>query len=82
MTLYLSCLGLLLAAPIFPFIALMIKLDSPGPLFFRQVRVGCREKPFNLYKLRSMRQDAEAATGAVWAQQNDPRITRFGLISA
>ncbi|MBP1728350.1 MAG: exopolysaccharide biosynthesis polyprenyl glycosylphosphotransferase [Deltaproteobacteria bacterium] len=75
----LSSLGLLLAAPVFPFIALMIKLDSPGPLFFRQVRVGCREKPFTLYKLRSMRQDAEAATGAVWAQQDDPRITRIGL---
>jgi len=75
----LSSLGLLLAAPVFPFIALMIKIDSPGPLFFRQVRVGCREKPFTLYKLRSMRQDAEAATGAVWAQQDDPRVTRIGL---
>jgi len=75
----LSSIGLLLTAPVFPLIALMIKIDSPGPLFFRQTRVGCREKPFNLYKLRSMRQDAEAATGAVWAQQDDPRITRIGL---
>lgn len=74
----LSALGLLLAAPLFPVIALLIKLESPGPLFFSQVRVGCREKPFKLYKFRSMAQDAEKSSGAVWAQKNDPRITRIG----
>jgi len=74
----LSTLGLALSIPFFPMIALMIKLDSPGPLFFSQVRVGCREKPFRLYKLRSMTQDAEKTTGAVWAQKNDSRVTRIG----
>ncbi len=75
----LAALGLLLTAPFFPLIALLIKIDSPGPLFFRQIRVGGSEEQFNLYKFRSMRQDAELATGAVWAQQNDPRVTRIGL---
>ncbi len=57
---------------------LAIKLDSPGPVFYRQERVGEKEKPFFLYKLRTMRADAESGTGAVWAQKNDSRITRLG----
>ena len=73
----LSMFGLLLSAPFFPFIALAIKLDSPGPLFFKQVRVGSGEKIFLLYKFRSMCQDAER-DGAVWAAKNDARITRVG----
>jgi lipopolysaccharide/colanic/teichoic acid biosynthesis glycosyltransferase len=56
----------------------MIKLDSHGSVFFRQLRVGAREKQFVLYKFRTMREDAESATGAVWSQKNDPRITRLG----
>jgi sugar transferase (PEP-CTERM system associated) len=76
----LAALGLVLTLPFFPLIALIIKLDSPGPLFFSQVRVGSREKPFTLYKFRSMAQDAEKATGAVWAQKNDSRVTRVGQI--
>jgi sugar transferase (PEP-CTERM system associated) len=75
--LLLSLVGILLSAPFFPFIALAIKLDSPGPLFFRQMRVGNSEKPFLLYKFRSMRQDAER-DGAVWAVKNDARITAVG----
>ena len=67
---------------LFPFVALMIKLGSPGPVFYRQLRVGERTETdtrlFLLYKFRTMRTDAEAATGAVWAQVNDPRATRFG----
>ena len=63
----LSAVGLLLTVPFFPLIALAIRLDSPGPVFFRQIRVGNREKPFMLYKFRSMRQDAEERTGAMWA---------------
>ncbi|MGD0283269.1 MAG: TIGR03013 family XrtA/PEP-CTERM system glycosyltransferase, partial [Dissulfurispiraceae bacterium] len=74
----LSTIGLLLTAPLFPIIALVIKLDSPGPVFFRQTRVGNREKLFKLYKFRTMRQDAEEQTGAIWAMKNDPRITRLG----
>lgn len=73
----LSVFGLLLTAPFFPLIALAIKLDSRGPLFFKQVRVGSGEKPFLLYKFRSMCQNAER-NGAVWAAKNDTRITRVG----
>ncbi len=74
----LSCIGLLLTLPFFPLIALAIKLDSPGPVFFRQERFGNKEKRFELYKFRTMRQDAEKGTGAVWAEKNDPRITKLG----
>jgi sugar transferase (PEP-CTERM system associated) len=74
----LSVIGLSLTLPFFPLIALAIKLDSKGPVFFRQLRVGNREKGFMLYKLRSMRQDAEVGSGAVWAEKNDPRVTSFG----
>ena len=68
----------MLVAPLLPLIALAIKLDSPGPALFRQLRVGEGEKLFQVAKFRTMRQDAEAATGAVWAQKNDPRVTRLG----
>jgi len=74
----LSVIGLSLTLPFFPLVALAIKLDSKGPVFFRQLRVGNREKGFMLYKFRSMRQDAEAGSGAVWAEKNDPRVTRLG----
>jgi len=76
----LSTLGLLLTLPFFPFIALAIKLDSPGPVFFRQERVGNKEKQFILYKFRTMGQDAEKKSGAVWAEKNDPRVTKLGRI--
>ncbi len=75
----LSLTGLVLSAPLLPFIVLAVKLDSPGPLFYRQKRVGLGEKTFTLYKFRSMREDAER-DGAVWAQKNDARITRVGAI--
>jgi sugar transferase (PEP-CTERM system associated) len=74
----LSTLGLIITLPFFPIFALAIKLDSPGPVFFSQLRVGRNEKPFMLYKFRTMRQDAEEKTGAVWAEKNDTRITRLG----
>ena len=74
----LSCSGLLLTLPFFPLIALAIKLDSSGPVFFRQERVGYKEKRFVLCKFRTMGQDAEKGTGAVWAEKNDPRVTRLG----
>ena len=75
---FLSVVGLLLTTPFFPLIALAIKLDSRGPVFFKQLRVGNREKPFMLYKFRTMRQDAEASTGAIWSSKDDPRITKLG----
>lgn len=75
----LASLGILLCfSPLLPFIVLGIKLTSPGAVLFSQNRVGRNGKLFKLYKFRTMRQDAEAKTGAVWAQQNDPRITSFG----
>lgn len=74
----LSAAGLLLTTPLFPVIVLAIKLDSPGPVFFRQLRVGNKEKLFMLYKFRTMRQDAEERTGAMWATKNDPRVTKIG----
>src|SRR6185369_12367934 len=75
----LSLVGIAVSAPFFPFIVLAIKLDTKGPVFFRQVRVGSGEKQFVLYKFRSMGQDAER-NGAVWAVKNDARVTRVGRI--
>lgn len=69
---------LLLVLPVIPFVILAIKLDSKGPILYRQQRVGLGGKVFYCYKFRTMRQDAEADTGATWALDNDPRITRFG----
>lgn len=70
--------GLVAASPLMLLIAVAIKLTSPGPVFFRQTRVGWRGKEFTLYKFRSMRADAEAATGAVWASKDDARVTPVG----
>lgn len=72
-----SLLLLIPAAPIMLLAALIIRLESPGPVIYTQKRVGLHEKEFTVYKFRSMRQDAEK-DGAVWAQQNDMRVTRFG----
>ncbi len=76
----LSAFGLLTFAPIGLLVALAIKLESPGPVFFRQIRVGQGDRNFNLIKFRSMCQDAEKSSGAVWAQKNDCRVTRLGRI--
>lgn len=72
-----SFIALVACLPLIPFIILAIRLSSPGPIFFRQIRVGYRGHPFTIYKFRTMRQDAEA-NGAVWASRNDPRITSLG----
>lgn len=77
---FIASIGLILTLPLFSMIALAIKIDSSGPIFFRQFRVGKDENNFILYKFRTMHQDAESKTGAVWAQKNDPRITRVGRI--
>lgn len=73
-----ALLGVILSLPLIPFIVLIIKLDSPGPAVYRQKRVGRGGVPFYCYKFRTMRQDAEADTGATWATDDDPRITRAG----
>lgn len=70
--------GLLVSAPFMALIGLGIKLDSPGPVLYRQARVGYNGRPFQLLKFRSMREDAEAAHGAQWAAEDDPRATRLG----
>ncbi len=72
-----SLIGLLICLPFIPFIILAVRLSSPGPIFFRQKRVGLRGRPFNVIKFRTMRQDAEAK-GAVWATKDDPRVTSIG----
>jgi sugar transferase (PEP-CTERM system associated) len=73
-----SALGLLLSLPLIPLVALAIKLSSRGPILYRQKRVGREGVVFNCYKFRTMRADAEADTGATWAADNDPRITKVG----
>jgi sugar transferase (PEP-CTERM system associated) len=73
-----ALIGLVLALPLLPFVALGVKLTSPGPVFYHQKRVGRGGETFYCYKFRTMRKDAEADTGATWATDDDPRITRFG----
>ncbi len=76
----LSIMGLIVFGPIMLFTALMIKLDSHGPILYKQKRVGFRGDTFTLFKFRSMISDAEKHTGPVWARKNDHRITRIGSI--
>lgn len=71
-------IGLIISAPFILVFGIIIKLTSPGPVFFKQERVGYMGKNFKVIKLRSMRNDAEAKTGAVWAKKNDPRVTPVG----
>ncbi|GBC85882.1 UDP-N-acetylgalactosamine-undecaprenyl-phosphate N-acetylgalactosaminephosphotransferase [bacterium HR11] len=73
-----ATLGLLFFLPCLPFIALAIRLDSPGPVFYRQRRVGRGGRVFTIWKLRTMRVDAEAEDRPVWARVDDPRVTRVG----
>ena len=72
-----SLLLLTVSLPLIVIFAILVKLDSSGPAFYRQTRVGLYGQPFRIAKLRSMRQDAEVA-GAQWADEDDPRITRIG----
>jgi sugar transferase (PEP-CTERM system associated) len=73
-----ALVGTVISLPLLPFVVLAIKLDSPGPVLYRQHRVGQRGVIFYCYKFRTMRVDAEADTGATWAADDDPRITRVG----
>ena len=78
MDILLSGSALLLLSPVFLLIAIWIKSDSRGPIFYRQQRIGENGRRFVLLKFRTMRANAEAGTGPVWAKQNDPRRTRLG----
>jgi len=73
-----AIIGLGLFLLLLPFLALAIWLDSPGPILYRQTRVGYQGRPFEMWKLRTMRVDAEADGRARWAAPNDPRVTRVG----
>ena len=66
------------AAPLLLLTAAAIKAESRGPVFFRQERLGLHGRPFRVCKFRTMRHDAETATGPVWAEDHDPRVTRVG----
>lgn len=72
-----ACLGLLLLSPLFLVIAVLVHLDSPGPVFYRGVRIGWKGRPFRIFKFRTMTADAESKGGTATAHR-DPRITRVG----
>lgn len=74
-----ALIGLIIFAPLLPVLALLIKFDSPGPVFYRQKRMGRAGKTFELIKLRSMVFDAEADGQAKWADKHDARVTKTGL---
>ena len=77
MDLVLSAAGMVALLPFLSLVALLIRLDSPGPVFYRQTRIGLRGQPYVIWKFRSMRHEAEK-DGAQWAAPDDPRITRVG----
>ncbi len=74
---FLALFGLIVTMPVFILSAIIIRFESPGPIFYLQERVGLDGKPFKVIKFRSMRSDAEK-DGPVWAMENDTRVTRFG----
>lgn len=73
-----SLVGIVISAPIILILMILIRLESPGPVLYRQVRSGQRGKTFEIIKLRSMYPDAEKTTGVVWTVENDPRRLRIG----
>ena len=72
-----AVVGLVILMPLFALLGVLIKLDSPGPVLYRQIRVGLRGQPYLILKLRSMISDAEKS-GPCWAATDDPRISRLG----
>lgn len=78
--LLLSCMVLILFFPLIIAIALLIKIDSKGPVLFSQERVGEKEKIYRIYKFRSMVENAEKICGPVWCEEDDERITRVGKV--
>jgi sugar transferase (PEP-CTERM system associated) len=78
--LLMSSLGLLLGLPVMAVLAVAVKLTSPGTVFYHQQRVGLNGRVFRVHKFRTMQQDAEAGTGAVWSTVNDARVTSLGRL--
>lgn len=78
MDIFLALIGFVFFIPMLPFISLIIYLDSPGSIFYSQIRVGLNGRLYRIYKLRSMESNAESDTGAVFAQKNDMRVTGAG----
>lgn len=77
---FLSSIGLIGSSPLWLLFSLAIKLEDKGPVFYKQQRMGKDGRIFNALKFRSMIPDAEKHTGAVWATENDPRVTKVGRI--
>jgi exopolysaccharide biosynthesis polyprenyl glycosylphosphotransferase len=75
-----SFLILIVSSPVIIVTSIAIKIDSKGPMFFKQERMGQDGKVFNILKFRSMIKDAEKYTGPVWSQKDDPRVTRVGRL--
>jgi len=75
-----SLIVLVIGLPLIVIAGIAVMLDSRGPVFYRQPRVGLFGEPYDIFKIRSMRTDAEAAGKAVWAAENDPRVTRVGRV--
>jgi len=73
-----AVVGLIFSLPLWPLIALLVKLDSRGPVFYSQRRAGQNGKIFTLYKFRTMPPDSEPAGSPAWAVENDPRVNRIG----
>jgi sugar transferase (PEP-CTERM system associated) len=80
MDIALAAIGLVLAAPLMLIVAIAVKATSRGPIVYRQQRVGLHGRVFQAFKFRSMQEDAERDTGAVWASKDDNRVTRVGRI--
>ncbi len=78
MDIVISLFLLIISLPIIIITAILIKLDSKGPVLYKQERVGLNGKLFNVLKFRSMVNDAEKQTGPVWAGKDDPRVTKVG----
>ena len=77
---FFSLFGLILCAPVLLLCAVIIRLDSPGPVFYRQERLTRNEQPFQIYKFRTMIHEAEKDTGCILASVDDPRITHVGKL--
>jgi lipopolysaccharide/colanic/teichoic acid biosynthesis glycosyltransferase len=75
-----GAIGLVAVSPIMILTAIFIKAVSPGPVLYRQERLGYKGRKFYMYKMRTMKVDAEKDTGPVWAQENDPRLIKFGKL--